>query len=221
MVKIFLCFKKAFRSAVFICYNFQGFVEFSSFELAKKALHATNNNDKLFSTGNRLIVQFSVEDTRALKKKQARMEKSKLKLKRNKSAFDRFKTKKNTQTPVNSVDPLDQEAVTKKQMQKNLLKVHSVERKLLKKKNEEENKLVKKKKKVVFNEKKLSEKLSEREKKIQMLSEKKLVRRKSKKLNKKNSQFKKAAKQTMDNVDKLVDKLYTSKNKIVQKKWYD
>ncbi len=54
-----------------------------------------------------------------------------------------------------------------------------------------------------------------------MLSEKKLVRRKSKKLNKKNSQFKKAAKQTMDNVDKLVDKLYTSKNKIVQKKWYD
>ena len=54
-----------------------------------------------------------------------------------------------------------------------------------------------------------------------MLNEKKMIRRKSKKLNKKNSQFKKAAKQTVDNVDKLVDKLFNSKNKMVQKKWYD
>jgi nucleolar protein 4 len=59
-----------------------GFVEFSSFELAKKALIATNNNPKLFDKGTRLIVQFSIEDMRALKKKQNRIEKSKNKINR-------------------------------------------------------------------------------------------------------------------------------------------
>jgi nucleolar protein 4 len=57
-----------------------GFVEFSNPQLALKALHATNNNPNLFDNGTRLIVQFSIEDMRALKKQQTRLERSKQKL---------------------------------------------------------------------------------------------------------------------------------------------
>lgn len=55
-----------------------GFVEFKTHEMAMKALHATNNNPNLFdgSSNTRLIVQFSIEDMRALKKKQQRQEKA-------------------------------------------------------------------------------------------------------------------------------------------------
>ncbi len=70
-----------------------GFVEFSNHELAKKALHATNNvagifeNDKKIS--QKLIVQFSIEDMRALKKKQKRAEKSKFKSEKRFSTFEK------------------------------------------------------------------------------------------------------------------------------------
>ena len=56
-----------------------GFVEFKSHDMALKALRATNNNPDLFrssSPNTRLIVQFSIEDMRALKKKRERFEKA-------------------------------------------------------------------------------------------------------------------------------------------------
>lgn len=55
-----------------------GFVEFKSHDMALKALRATNNNPDLFQSSpkTRLIVQFSIEDMRALKKKRERFEKA-------------------------------------------------------------------------------------------------------------------------------------------------
>lgn len=71
-----------------------GFVEFSNHELAKKALHASNNVTGLFDNGSKLIVQFSIEDMRALKRKAQRVEKAERKGKNliNKNAGD-FKKK--------------------------------------------------------------------------------------------------------------------------------
>lgn len=57
-----------------------GFVEFKRHEAALKALRATNNNPELFKDNRRLIVQFSIENMRALKKKKEREEKAKKKL---------------------------------------------------------------------------------------------------------------------------------------------
>lgn len=54
-----------------------GFVGFKTHEAALKALHATNNVEGFFPNGTKLIVQFSVEDMRALKKKEQRLAKSK------------------------------------------------------------------------------------------------------------------------------------------------
>ncbi len=79
-----------------------GFVEFSNHELAKKALHATNNISGLFDNGSKLIVQFSIEDMRALKKKQKRAEKSKFKSEKKNLSFDTNKPKaKNNSVPKN------------------------------------------------------------------------------------------------------------------------
>ena len=46
--------------------------------MAKKALAALNNNPEVFKGGPRPIVQFSIEDMRALKKKQERHERAQL-----------------------------------------------------------------------------------------------------------------------------------------------
>lgn len=59
-----------------------GFVQFKTHEMALKALHATNNNPDLFDNKQRLIVQFSIEDLRALKKRQERQEKALRKIKK-------------------------------------------------------------------------------------------------------------------------------------------
>ena len=59
-----------------------GFVQFKTHEMALKALHATNNNPDLFDKKQRLIVQFSIEDMRALKKRQERQEKALRKIKK-------------------------------------------------------------------------------------------------------------------------------------------
>jgi len=64
-----------------------GFVEFTTTALAKKALHAVNNNGKLFQNGQRPIVQFSIEDMRALKKKQERYEKAQAEFKKKSIGF--------------------------------------------------------------------------------------------------------------------------------------
>lgn len=54
-----------------------GFVEFKEHAVALKALHATNNNPGLFPKSNtRLIVQFSVENLKAVKKVERRNAKS-------------------------------------------------------------------------------------------------------------------------------------------------
>ena len=60
-----------------------GFVELSTTLLAKKALHAVNNNPNIFKNGPRPIVQFSIEDMRALKKKQERYEKAQAERRKN------------------------------------------------------------------------------------------------------------------------------------------
>lgn len=204
-----------------------GFVEFTNFELAKKALHGTNNNEKLFPSSNRLIVQFSVEDMRALAKKKARLDKSKLKTLKKASAFDRYGKKEKrgaaaAQAAISKLDQHDQQEDQSKLKQKNLLKVHTIEKKILKKKNEEEKLTEKRQTKATFNQKKIIEKLSEKEKEIQMINDKKTLRHKNKKLNRKEKlKLKGKAIQTVDNVDKLVDKLYNSKNNVREKKWYD
>lgn len=108
-----------------------GFVEFTSFDLAKKALHSVNNNPDVFANGTRLIVQFSIEDMRALKKKKERSEKSK-----SKNANFRPKLNKINNKNANIIeDDLDNK---KKIKEKNLIKVHMLERKLSKKMSQDD-----------------------------------------------------------------------------------
>lgn len=198
-----------------------GFVEFATFELAKKALHATNNNPNLFPNDNRLIVQFSIEDMRALKKKEARIEKSKLKLERSERFKQRRFKKLDKPKEDTHIDGLDMTENVDKIKRQNMVKVHLLERKLSKKKEEEEKKKIKKQNKAAFNEKKVVEKIEKSEKKQEIMGQLKKNRRKAKNLNKKLAN-KKAALKTVDNVDKLVDKLYNSKNKIERKKkWFE
>lgn len=189
-----------------------GFVEFKTFELAKKALHATNNNPKLFKNGQKLIVQFSIEDMRALNKKKQRIEKSKVNLNRkNGSRFDRKKSL------ANEKKTLDDDSINiDKVKEKNLLKVHRLERKLDKRKNEEENRLVKKQKKQILNETKKIQKEGEMENKKAELTEKQRQMKQNKRVrarqNKKAHQaMQKSKNNRVDNVDRLVDKLYQSK----------
>ena len=77
-----------------------GFVGFKTHETAQKALQATNNADGLFNNGAKLIVQFSVEDMRALKKKEGRISKSKNGLKL--AAANVNKPKKEFKTKIKS-----------------------------------------------------------------------------------------------------------------------
>ncbi|XP_066541052.1 RNA-binding protein 28 [Hoplias malabaricus] len=57
-----------------------GFVEFKEHEHALQALRNLNNNPTIFSPNKRPIVEFSLEDSRKLKLKAKRLEKSKAKL---------------------------------------------------------------------------------------------------------------------------------------------
>lgn len=116
-----------------------GFVEFTSFELAKKALYGTNNNPKVFRNGTRLIVQFSIEDIRALKKRKERIEKSKVKNTKN---LKPFAVKDKSMGSDNVIE--DEIENIKKIKEKNMIKVHMVEKKILKRKAEEENRETKK-----------------------------------------------------------------------------
>ncbi|RNA43109.1 RNA-binding [Brachionus plicatilis] len=108
-----------------------GFVEFTCFDLAKKALHSTNNNSDLFSNGTRLIVQFSIEDMRALKKKKERSEKSK-------SKNANFKPKLN-KINIQNANLIEDDLENKKKIkEKNLIKVHMLERKLSKRMSQDD-----------------------------------------------------------------------------------
>lgn len=108
-----------------------GFVEFTSFDLAKKALHAVNNNAEIFPNGTRLIVQFSIEDMRALKKKKERSEKSK-------SKNANFKSKMNKINSQNANLIEDDFENKKKIKEKNLIKVHMLEKKLSKRMSQDD-----------------------------------------------------------------------------------
>ncbi|XP_064629377.1 RNA-binding protein 28-like [Lineus longissimus] len=55
------------------------FVEFTQHEHALKALRNTNNNPEMFGENKRLIVEFSLENKRALEMKQKRIERGKMK----------------------------------------------------------------------------------------------------------------------------------------------
>ena len=57
-----------------------GFVDFSSHEAALHVLQSLNNNPDVLPNRRRLIVEFSLENQRAVRAKQLRLEKSKLKL---------------------------------------------------------------------------------------------------------------------------------------------
>ena len=207
-----------------------GFVEFKSFELAKKALHATNNNPSLFKNGQRLIVQFSIEDLRALNKKKKRIEKSKNNIDKN-NRFDKKNEngkrndKKNSNTNKKLSHLEDDSINIDKMKQKNLLKVHNLEKKLDKRKNEEENRLVKKQKRQHIAEKKLVDKETRNEKvlehQLQQRQAKRLRQKENKKINKK---LREAKNNQVDDVDRLVDKLYQSKSRKEENKkakWYD
>lgn len=108
-----------------------GFVELTSFDLAKKALHSVNNNAEIFPNGTRLIVQFSIEDMKALKKKKERSEKSK-------SKNANFKTKLNKISSQNANIIEDDLDTKKKIKEKNLIKVHMLERKLSKRMSQDD-----------------------------------------------------------------------------------
>ena len=110
-----------------------GFVEFKTFDHALKALKATNNNPNLFEDKKtRLIVQFSIEDMRALKKRERRVNKNKSDL--NKKFKPKSKKKRDE-------DELNEDEKDKKK-QKNLINVHLLHRKIKRKleEDEEENK---------------------------------------------------------------------------------
>ena len=65
-----------------------GFVEFNTHEEAMTALRAMNNNPEVFSKQKRPIVEFAVEDARAVKKLEKRKSDRELRKKRNNSSCD-------------------------------------------------------------------------------------------------------------------------------------
>ncbi len=204
-----------------------GFIELKSFELAKKALHATNNNPNLFKNGQRLIVQFSIEDLRALNKKKKRIEKSKSNIDKNNRFNKKENTKRNDKNNNNKkISHLEDDSINLDKMkQKNLLKVHNLEKKLDKRKNEEEKRQVKKQKRQHLAEKKMVEKETNNvemlEQQRQLKQAKRLRLKENRKINKK---LKEAKNNQVDDVDRLVDKLYQSKSKKEENKkakWYE
>ncbi len=201
-----------------------GFVEFKSFDLAKKALHAINNNPDLFKNGQRLIVQFSIEDLRALNKKKKRIEKSKNNIDKNNRFNKKENVKKNDNNNKKNSTLEDDSINIDKMKQKNLLKVHNLEKKLDKRKHEEENKLVKKQKRQHIAEKKLVEKEAKNEEVLENQRQQKQAKRQRLKENRKiNKMLQESKNDQSDDVDRLVDKLYQSKSKKENKKakWYE
>lgn len=194
-----------------------GFVEFRTHEDAYKALHATNNNPNIFpDKKTRLIVQFSIEDMRALKKRARRIEKSS-----NSSNTTTIKRSNKSRSKNSTFNTDDSEENIEKKRERNLIRTRLVERKLNKRKAEEENKLKKKNSKKLKPEKeKNNEKSSEEsnEKKIK-LAMKKREKNRIKRLKQKN----KAIKDLSDNVDNLINKYMKEKDEKKlkkKKKWF-
>ena len=204
-----------------------GFVEFSKFEDALKALRATNNNPNLFSDKKtRLIVQFSIEDKRALQKKAKRLEKEQNNLDRNvkkKNAhlsLIKSKLTKKSKKKVfdaNSTANDDNEEDIAKKKEKNLIRTHMIENKIEKRKLIEQNKKLKVENKA--KRAKLSKEVTEEDdKKAEEIAiERKKKRNQMKRERAKNKAHKP---QKTDNVDRLVDKYISEKSK-KKRKWYE
>merc|ERR1712029_758775 len=133
-----------------------GFVSFSEHEDALLALRNTNNNPTIFTNDRRPIVEFSIENRKALLARQKRLEKSKEKnpnMKSNKGDGNKFETK-NKKRDVNA-DKSQFSGMTSDPKQKGLPthsgpKVRTSKNKISRKdlkKQEQEKKNPKKKKK--------------------------------------------------------------------------
>lgn len=204
-----------------------GFVEFSKFEDALKALRATNNNPNLFSDKKtRLIVQFSIEDKRALQKKAKRLEKEHNNLDRNKkkknahlSLLKSKLTKKSKKKAFDATggnnDDIEEDIAKKKE--KNLIRTHMIENKITKRKLIEQNKKIK-----VENRAKRaklsSEALEEDQRKAALSATERKKRRN--KLKRDRAKNKVSKPQKVDNVDRLVDKYINEKSQ-KKRKWYE
>ena len=201
-----------------------GFVELKKFEDALKVLRAINNNPNLFSDKKtRLIVQFSIEDKRALQKKAKRLEKQHnigqknetLKFLKQKLTK---KTKKRNLDENNDNNNNDEEDIQKKK-EKNLIRTHMIDKKITKRKQIEENKKVKhenKAKRVKIS----SEIVEEEDRKAAGIAIER--KRKRNQMKRERAKNKASIPQKVDNVDRLVDKYIKQKNKKpTKKKWYE
>lgn len=182
-----------------------GFVEFSNYEQAHKALHATNNNPNIFDDKKtRLIVQFSIEDIRKLKIKERRLEKQKAKKgiainkKPSKSKNKKSNKTENGQEYDPDVDDVD------KIKEKNLMRVHNIEKKLSKRKMEEEKK-------------KNAKKARTEPTKKQTIAPTTRIEKKKRKRQVKQQRPKKVIK---DKTDDLIDK-YMQKKSTKKRKWFE
>ena len=200
-----------------------GFIEFRNFLLAKKALHETNNNPNLFEKNNiRLIVQFSVENMKALKIQEQKLAKSKQRQKTLNASqemigkspgatTDKKKQSGFHQPPVSLLDETDS---AHKLRQRNLIKMDSLEKKLAEKKAEEDRKKDRKNERLELKNKKImdkEEKLHELRKKLEMIKKEKKASKKERQKAKKAFQAltKNKKKNMYDDVDQLVERYQT------------
>jgi nucleolar protein 4 len=182
-----------------------GFVEFANYEQAHKALHATNNNPDIFEDKKtRLIVQFSIEDIRKLKIKERRLEKQKAKkglpITKKQSKLRNRKLHKN----VNDHDYDPSIDDVNKIKEKNLMRVHNIEKKLSKRKMEEEKKKNAKKVRTESTKKQIPTTTANPDKK----KRKKQVRKQRPK------------KVIKDDTDDLIDK-YMQNKSTKKRKWFE
>jgi nucleolar protein 4 len=202
-----------------------GFVEFSKFEDSLKALRATNNNPNLFSDKKtRLIVQFSIEDKRALQKKAKRLEKEQYSLDRNikkknvhLSLIKSKLTKKSKKKVFDANNNEENEEDIAKKKEKNLIRTHMIENKIEKRKLIEQNKKIKVENKA--KRAKLSKDVIEQDdKKAELIAIER--KRKRNQLKRERAKNKASKPQKTDNVDRLVDKYLNEKSK-KKRKWYE
>jgi nucleolar protein 4 len=195
-----------------------GFVQFTKFEHARKALHLINNNPNVFDDKKtRLIVQFSIEDMRALKKKERRVEKEVHKRERNTGHGHNKTVSKPTAAKKNKKNDPQDDLDENKKREKNLLRLNILEKKLKKRKLKDAK--TQDNGKPIGHTAKPATKPNNAnsiDKIMQMRNNKRMKnKRKRENLNRKlNSQ-------KGDKVDNLIDKYIKDKNKPKQKKWYD
>jgi nucleolar protein 4 len=187
-----------------------GFVQFTKFEHARKALHAINNNPDVFpDKKTRLIVQFSIEDMRALKKKERRVEKEVHKREKG----DHKKANTNGAKP-NRRNRDDDNLDENKKREKNLLRLNILEKKLNKRKLVESRKQDQQQDKAKPDKPKMTSTHSD---KIMLMRNNQRMKNKRKRQN----LNRKLNMQKGDRVDNLVDKYIKGKSKPKEKKWYD